>query len=196
MSGFKFDEEKHLYSYNGIDVPGITYLLEKYDLTGYSDIPPHILEPARILGSVVHKTTELFDNGTLKWSTVDPIVMPYIEAWINFRTTTSFKPVSIEPRLYSAKYGFAGTPDRAGELNGKMSAVEIKTTKDYHRAMGVQTSAQKILLDENFGLNIKKRYVIVLKENGTWYPENCKDYRDESVFLSCLAIEKWKRNGR
>lgn len=192
----QFDEEKHQYSDGGIIIPSVTYLLEKYNMTDYGDVLPHILEHGRQLGSVVHRVTELHDKRTLDYSTIDPEALVYLPAWVNFLKVSALEITHIEPRLYSKAYGFAGTPDRIGVLKGKTCVIDIKTPKAFHRATGPQTAGYKILAREVLGIRIQKRYGVLLSNNGIFRIFPCDSNLDESAFLACLTLERWINNGK
>ena len=191
-----FKADPHEYRYKGAKVPHITGLLTKYGLTDYDAVPPHILEEAKILGSIVHRVTELYDKNTLDFATIRPDALPFLTAWIRFLRESEFEITHIEPRLYSHRYGFAGTPDRIGIHKGKKTIIEIKTPKTWHRATGPQTAGQAILIREQLGIKIQKRYAIKLSEDGSFKVYPCTDRLDEPVFLASITLEKWEKNGR
>jgi len=61
------------------------------------------------------------------------VIFPYLEAWRKFRKESGFVPEQIEPPMMSTAYKYAGTPDRIGELPGriKRAAVELHDDGTY-----------------------------------------------------------------
>lgn len=109
-----FDPGPHVYRWDGRVVPSVTEILEEAGVIDYSFIPRDTREMALERGRLVHLATHYDDEGTLDESTIDPILMPYVEAWRTFRRETGFTPFEIEKRGYNDKQRFAGTIDRIG----------------------------------------------------------------------------------
>lgn len=113
-----FDAEPHVYRWDGQVVPSVTQILEEAGIIDYSYIPRDTREMALERGRLVHLATHYDDEGTLDEVTIDPILMPYVEAWRAFRANTAFTPSEIEKRGYNDKQRFAGTLDRIGTFPG------------------------------------------------------------------------------
>lgn len=72
----------------------------------------HAIEMKREIGTAVHQAAHFYDDNDLVWSSVDPAVVPYLEAWTAFRQAYShLRPATRERIVYSAAYRFVGTLD-------------------------------------------------------------------------------------
>ena len=67
----------------------------------------------------MHEATQFDDEGDLDGSTLEPELLPYVEAWRKFRRECHLVIALIEQPIHSPKYRYAGTPDRFGWLNGR-----------------------------------------------------------------------------
>jgi hypothetical protein len=177
-------DDTHTYTVDGQEYPSVTQILKDcglIDITWYTD------ETAQ-RGTFVHECLQLIDQGT-------PSVLldygedigGYINAYLQFKKDALYKILQIEKPLYSSEYGFAGTPDRICELNGKYSIIDIKTgqKQDWHR---LQLSGYKLLLGESKPL----LYGLYLKNTGKYKLEPYKDSEYRNVFYSALTVYNWK----
>ncbi len=75
-------------------------------------------EAGRWRGSAVHLACWYDDQNDLNESTLDPQLRGYLDAYRKFKVQAGFVPTDIETPLYNDLLGYAGTPDRIGELEG------------------------------------------------------------------------------
>lgn len=109
-----FNAETHTYYVDGLKIPGVTSILKGAGLIDFSMVPTDILERAFKFGTAVHLATELDDRDNLDIVSLDAPLLPYILAWRKFKQDMGCKILSIEERVYSAKYRYCGTLDRRG----------------------------------------------------------------------------------
>src|SRR5215831_2246736 len=126
MSSLEFDEEVHRYYLGGVQVPGVTSILEGAGLIDYS-----FLGDRRELylerGRKVHKATHEDDDQDLSEGWSDEI-LGYLEGWRAFRCDFGFVPRLIEHRVCSPAHGYAGTLDRVGRIrDGTELIVDLKS---------------------------------------------------------------------
>lgn len=191
-----FDEAEHIYLVNGEEVPSVTDILSPLH-RGYAKVNTSVLEYARRRGTAVHEALEIYDlGGELE---VLPETAPYIQAYLDFCNV--YRPVwtEIEQIVYSGTYGFIGTLDRAGCLNGtERAVVDLKTsqpTKEALVSVCIQTTAYALAYDfDNY--NALQRYGIFLKSDGTYRLVDCKEYETKydidsyAVLMQLLNLRK------
>ena len=105
-----FDDETHTYFYKGADLPSVTQILSAegfIDTRFYDDW-------SRDRGKQIHKATHYDDLGELDEDTLDPVIVPYLQAWRKFKTESGFVSNLIETPVINTLFGYAGTPDRMG----------------------------------------------------------------------------------
>lgn len=106
--------------------------------------------------------------------------------------------ISAERKIYSDKYGYAGTLDLEALVDGKRTIIDFKTSNAIYDEYFIQASAYLMALEEE----TQKPYdggVIILRlpKSQTDNLEAKKITREEAndfidVFLSCLRIYQWK----
>lgn len=187
----QFDAESHSYTIGQERLPSVTQVLDM--ISDLDSIPKHKLKYAAERGDAVHFGCELHDRDQLDWDTVDPELVPYIEAWIKFRRQTGFVPDKIEHRMFHPILRFAGTLDRTGILYDKPTVLDIKAVVKTYPTTGPQVAAYEALLKatEPDGPKTYERYAVQLCKDGTYRLHHYEDRADYSVFISALTLWKW-----
>ncbi|HOD97842.1 MAG TPA: hypothetical protein PLT63_03610 [Syntrophales bacterium] len=119
----EFESDGHRYG-NGLE--SVTQILKAEQLidTRFYD------DWSRDRGSMIHLATHYDDMGELDEETLDPVIRPYLEAWRKFRKESGFVPEVIEVPMMSINYRYAGTPDRIGQLPGKIKRAAVELHDD------------------------------------------------------------------
>lgn len=188
MKGLVFHPVSHTYTLDGRRVPSVTQVLKPLHCLDH--IPPAVLERKARLGTAVHRACELHLLGTLDESTVSPEVAPYFMQFLRFLDESGFEPALTERQVVSRRYGYAGTLDLWGYLNGRTALPDIKTTFAVAPICGLQTAAYAYALEEETGLETEDRFVLRLTPE-TYRLELMSDPQDLNVFLSQLNVFKW-----
>ena len=188
-----FDARTHTYRYGGKVVPGVTSLLD--ELHSFAGVPWEVLEAARHRGSDVHLACQLYDENDLDEDRLQARqlgVFGYLTGWKKFLHDCQPNWVAIEEPVFHEGQGYAGTPDRFGELVYKgrrlpMAQVDIKTAVASHPIWGVQTAAY----NEASGYRAP-RFTCQLAPDGTYRLIEWTDPADWPIFLSLLNVHHWK----
>lgn len=189
MSTLTFNEARHEYHLNGRRLPSVTQTLSP--LIDYSSVPAAILQRAQQLGTAVHLLTELYDLDDLDMDSLSEELMPYLTAWIRFRSETGFVPDLIEQRFHHPALGFAGTLDRTGLINGRAAVVDVKKMLTLGPVVGVQLAAYQELCRVN-GHPVVDRYGLGLRKDGTYRFVPFNDKSDWPTFLALLTLRNFK----
>lgn len=145
-----FDPLVHEYRRpDGLRVPSVTEILSAVGvstdfeaLRASSDRIAQAIDLKRDIGTALHADAHAFDDHDLDWSTVDPRVLPYLEAWVTFRANTGLQPTTRERRVYNALHGYAGTLDGIFDKpGGGRVLVDIKTGDPEDSGCAFQTAA-------------------------------------------------------
>ena len=158
-----FDPAIHAYSIYGIRVPSVTQCLKA---CGF--IEERGDEYAMKRGEYVHEATALDDAGKLDESSLDPVILPYVQAWRRFRKDSGFLPLKIECRVGHPVYRYAGTLDRIGEMpDDGQWVLDIKTGSpaDWHP---LQTALYAVAAEYMDGDVTLKRAAVYLRDNGSY----------------------------
>ncbi len=186
-----FDPATHTYWHGSVKVPSVTRILSP--LTDLSAIPPAILAYAADRGTAVHYGCELYDTDDLDWDSLTDELVPYIEAWAEFRAVTGFKPQRIESRVFHPGLFYAGTLDRTGVIDGELAVVDIKTSKTVYPTVGMQLAAyaEALHASEPQAPKHTARYAVQLKDDGTWSLHPCTDKSDWPTFVALRTVVGW-----
>ncbi len=187
----EFEESTHTYRANGVLVPSVTTCLSK--LHDFGLVSKDILEAACQRGSYVHTLTEYHDQNDLDSESIG-IYAGYLDAWIQFCDDHKAKWEGIEVRGYSERYGYAGTWDRNGLLNGSKFIVDVKTSIAPHPVWGLQTSAYRQLKAETDpSWMLARRATVQLRPDGTYKFIEWTDPTDWTTFLSLINLINWSQ---
>jgi hypothetical protein len=206
-SRLDFEPQTHTYRVDGHIVPSVTQLLDDAGLTpDYSVVPPRVREHARARGIHVDACCDLLDQDDLDWASVHPEAVPYVESWARFCAAEGYAPVCGQVPLYHPRYGYAGTADSIGTLNGSWVVVERKATTKMAATYGLQTAgyAQPGLWVappgggrlEPAAWPAPARLGVQLKRDGSYLVVPYDDAEDLSAFLGVVALFRWRALSR
>lgn len=202
-SAIVFDAVRHLYTHtDGRRVPGVTTVLKDAgastdfdELAARSARLAHILEDKRQLGTVLHADCHAYDDEDLDWTTVEPIVRPYLEAWVLFRAHSGLRPLTRERRVFHPVHWYAGTLDGIFEApDGRRILIDIKTGDPVHAAAHLQTAAYEAAylvdhpgeqIDERWAVQLTPRHAVPYR--ATNYSARWGAWHDFDDFCSYLA---------
>jgi len=196
---FTFDEQLHRYTdEHGIILPSVTQVLKDNGFINFDGVPFHILEHKRQLGTLVHKVTELYDQGeSLEEFEIPDEIMPYCEGWINFRCDSGFQPTLIEHQIIGEISGmrYGMKLDVEGWLNNEHYIIEKKCGANESPVWGLQTAGYDL---GRHGRPTARRAAVQL---GPQFPRGYKlfpytERTDYQIWGAALAQTIWKQNHR
>lgn len=183
-----FDRDAHIYRLNGRIVPSVTGVLRRYE--DWSMVPPNVLEAARIFGSHVHQACDLFNRDALDWASLDPEIVPYVEAWKKFLDESGAVVIASEQPVAHEQLGYAGTPDVVLAWDNFVVIPDIKATAIVPRTVGVQTAGYAKAYQSMHGGREPGRRCIHLQA-GQYRVHARKSPVDWSLFVSALNWHKF-----
>lgn len=166
MTNLVFDEDRHIYTYNGHIFPSVTEIcapLQSFDVN------PAVLQQAQRRGTQVHEYTQLIDYGIEPDELeVEPELAGYVIAYMRF--LRDYKPQweMIEQPLVSTAERYAGTLDRFGVIDGKPWLVDIKTTAQPKRPTLISWACQLEGYQRMLECYVYGRTDLQLKKDGTY----------------------------
>jgi hypothetical protein len=88
-----------------------------------------------------------------------------VRSFLNWEAENHVQWLASERKIYSLKYGFAGTMDALAIVNGVMAVIDFKTSNHLHRlSYGMQTAAYQAAQMEELGLDIQERWILRLSK--------------------------------
>jgi hypothetical protein len=169
----EFDNINHRYKLDGIQVPSVTQILKSAGLTpDFSAIDPLVLQEKARLGTEVHELTQIVDVTGALPEVCTAQALPYLQAYLQFKTDFAFTPWEIELQVASRVFGYAGTLDRLGAINGTLDPyiIDVKTSEDCPYYHGPQLAGYAIGYSEysEIPLGTLRRAVVQLKPDGKY----------------------------
>jgi len=208
MTDIICDEDHRYWIENGtVEVPGVTNINQVMGISDFSQVPEQLLERSIKYGRAVHDLTQYYDRQTLNLKALDQQLLPILGQWQKFLKDYEIKllPGWIEKVSYCQKWRYGFTPDRLAKMNNKIILIDIKTGAP-SRATQIQTAAYRLGIEEETGDKINERWVIYLgadkykidpldinKKTGVYDRQIYIQHK--SIFLSCLNIYNYKKNG-
>jgi hypothetical protein len=172
-----FIEDGHIYRDEaGRELPSVTTILKEVGL-----IESHGTEWHMDRGSAVHRTIELHEKGTLDESVLDPVLRPYLQAWMDCKAKTGLQVEEMERVVAHPVYRYAGRVDGIGTLGGKTALSDIKTGA-FQRWWILQSAAYNLIT------KCARQISIELRDDGTWGMTEHKDKTAAGKFLACLTV--------
>lgn len=200
------DEASHVYTHrDGHRPPSVTQVLGQVKpwLGMFDRVSTSALEHARQRGSQVHRATHYLDEGDLDWDTVDPVIVPYLQAWERFKREKRFLPILMETLVYHPTYGYAGTFDRIGTADcGDGTApcmVDIKTGDGSMAGpqLAAYVEAWRAMQGDAFpGAVPRHRWTVQLHDTGRYSITEHKSREDFKVFLAALQLFNYNRSAK
>lgn len=189
----EFDPVDHRYSVNGATVPSVTQVIGA-SVDNYSFIDPGILEHKAWIGTGVAECLEIYNRDGSFPSDVHDDIAIYLPGYEKFRAVANWEPEFVELPLYSQKYGFAGTLDEAGLLEGERAIIDTKTVVTVFPSVGLQVEGYKKLVTDELDAKYADadRYALQLDTKGGFKLVPFTDRGDWGIFLSMLQVFKWK----
>lgn len=186
-AALQFDPVAHTYEAAGKLLPSVTRILGI--LNDWTGIPPAVLEAAREFGANLHAAIDLYNRDELDESSVDPALVPCLNAWKTFLSDSGAVVIASEHPVYHAKYGYAGKPDVVLEWKNRIVLPDLKSTHAVPHTVGPQTAAYAEAWWYMNGARGRRpeRYCIHLKD-GKYALHKRDDPADWSMFLSCLNV--------
>lgn len=186
-----FVEDKHLYLVDGIPQVSVTQVIEAIGMIRKAS-DWHMER-----GSHIHKMIELYVNDNLDETTLDPQLVPRLDAYKQFEKASGFKVDGTEIPLSHPIWKYCGKPDIWGTFKDKNGLYLIDIKSGQHEEWHlIQIAAYAELLSVN-NIQINGAYNLYLKDAGDCKlePYNRTQLRQGlSVFLSAVTILNWKGN--
>lgn len=181
-----FDEAAHRYTVNGRTIPSVTQIISAVGLYEFDFVSRETLRIAAERGRIVHTYIEWYERGVLDFDSLDPELEGYLRSYILCKRHHSIPdPDQIEQRVYSDRYGYAGTLDqRFGDW------INDHKTGSRDPVHGIQLSAYWLAEHPNLNEKPERLTCGYYSNNGQF---ELVDYPYEPlVWLSILAEYKWR----
>ena len=186
MNELEFDEGKHIYTLNGVQLPSVTSVIN-FGGNDYKGIAEDVLKKAADRGTVIHSAIETWIDCEMD-TIVNEEHRGYFDAFLAWYKSKNIDPFATEQKVYHKILKYAGTIDLIAMVDGELVIVDYKTsatiTNELEGSYRMQLEAYRQAL-KTHGVNIEKAIILHLKSDGTyreivtgpdpdrWYKFNC-----------------------
>ena len=148
----EFEEQQHIYTLRGMELPSVTKIMQPLSSFIYSGVDARTLNAAADKGTIVHNACENF----IKFGIVDISAgySGYMDAFLKWHEDYSPEILASETRLYHKVMRYAGTADMVAIVDGALTLIDIKSTYK--------------LEEKTDGLEIQAKQILHLKKDGTY----------------------------
>ena len=185
-----FEEKRHAYTLNGIEIPSVTTVMKPLSESYYGSIDKGTLDNAASRGTIVHQAIEnylLFDI-----TDIPPEHAGYLDAFVSWWGKASPQLVGTESRVYHKALRYAGTVDLSCVIEGVFTCIDIKTSSQVAEMLTrVQLEAYSRAFASH-GVNYEQKTVLHLKKDGSHKTIDYKtDVEAFEVFGSLLTVHNY-----
>lgn len=187
-----FNAADHTYTLNGVSVPSVsTIIMPAYD---FRFVSAEAMAKASKHGTMVHKTVELFERGTLNLDTLHPFLSDHLKQWQKFKNECQFTYLRGEQLVASERHQYCGTYDCDGLLGDSELLLDLKTGQKYPphalQTAGYKTAAIEMgLLPPDI-----RRGSLYLSRDSYELSFHTKDTQDVPAFLGLRTFRRWKED--
>jgi hypothetical protein len=156
------------------------------------------LKDASDIGTAVHDYLERYLTAGINKEKLPPMpvnqnIKAGIKAVLEWAKENNVRFLASERKIYSKKYGYAGTLDALAEVNGKLAIVDFKTSNGIYEDYFLQTAAYARAVEEEDGKKIEECWILRIPKDGSEFA-TAKDEMVEMNFRSFLGcLENYKR---
>ena len=207
MPELELEIESHIYTLNGVKIPGCTQVLAAMNCTpGFNWLTPEQLAFYRSRGHAVHSCVEYSIRGTLDRRSVDPEVKGYLIGWERAVNDLGIEVLQhngtpfVETILSHPRYKYGVKPDVAAFVRAYKDSgpIEIKATSQHSAATALQLGAQAIAIRHvmpkigNLRLGLR-----LLPEQPYYHAKPYTDWRhDEAMWLNMFFSYLWLQKNK
>ena len=182
-----YEEENHIYTLDGIQIPSVTQICQVLSCYIYKDSDPDkkkLTEEAMRKGTAVHDACEQMDKGETIELYTDDEKVPYLTAYSAFLDEHSVEWIDIEKIVYNEEKGYAGRLDRFGIVDGNECFIDIKTTQSISKQVRTLYECQLTMYADAENKLDKDIMILQLKKDGTYKLIKCNtdiDFADKVI---------------
>jgi len=203
-----YDDEKHAYFWNGAPVVSVTQAINEWILV--DDMYVNRFDPKKRIaksamqqgadrGNAIHRACDIILTSELDWDALDPSMVHPLREFQRCVKEQGLQFASLGFKLYSKKYGYAGTMDPLFMVkkNTHWHPCIIDIKSGGHDLVGPQTAAYEQLYREWAGTKgVVSRACIYLPAEGPHKFIPLTNRNDWRFFQSCLDQRNYFNSGR
>lgn len=216
-----FDEARHMYSWQGKPIAGVTSILARLNKPALvawaaNQAADHILKnwvdgcdleklckeakgahrrlskDAADVGSEVHAYAEAMLTG-VQPPQHSQLAVPGCRAFDEWACSHNVEPIACERIIFSREDWYCGTADLFGYVDGRLTVGDFKTSSGVYPEMLLQTAAYIRAIEEETGERVEQRIIIRLDKKTGKFEAHTFPYseRDVQCFRLMVQVDKF-----
>lgn len=187
-----FEESSHRYMLGDRELPSVTRILADQGVSNFTG--PWFDDSAKARGRAVHLAIALDNEGDLDEDALDPVIVPYLEAWRRFKAESGAVIEHWERPVCDPELGYAGTFDVIVQLRGMSRRTVLDIKQALYPSAGPQVAAYLRCARALYPAStLFNRAALVIPGDGSYCLKPLTDPADELVFLSALRLYHFRR---
>lgn len=123
-----FEEERHLYYLNGLEVPSVTTLMKPLSSDFYSTVDPEVLNKAAKRGTAIHNAVENYAKFGIE--DIPPVYAGYFAGFREWWDSRKPEVLATETKVYHKILRYAGTVDLLCIIDGRVTLVDYEQGRE------------------------------------------------------------------
>ena len=159
-----FENEKHIYKYNGFVIPSVSTLMEPLKNALYKNVSECTLNVAAEKGSTVHNAIENWIKFGIE--DIPTEYSGYFDGFKEWWEENDPQVVGSEIRVYHKLLLYGGTIDLLSYINGELTLTDFKTTyavSDMNCKVQLEAYAQALA---SHGVKVQRKQILHLPKDG------------------------------
>ena len=162
----EFEERKHIYLLDGVQIPSVTQLMKPLSDKVYGPVDIQTLENAARKGTIVHNAIDNYLEFEIE--DIPEEHRGYFDAFLEWFENENPEVIATERKVYHKALRYAGTCDLLCMINGKLTLVDYKTSA------AIQQMLYPIQLEgyakawETHGIKVEDKIILHLKKDGKY----------------------------
>ena len=142
------------------------------------------------IGTLIHQWIEKWIKGEEPATPVNEVMKKATDSFLEWVDEFKIEFLHSERKVYSKKYGYAGTCDFVAKVHNETIVGDIKTSSGIYPEMHFQTAAYQQALQEEFpDMKFEANVIIRCGKDGTFEISETEDFdKNIKAFLGALAI--------
>lgn len=185
-----FEEKRHIYRLNGIEVPSVTTLMKPLSEDFYSTVDPDVLAKAAHRGTAVHNAIENYIG--LGVEDIEPAYVGYMAGFLAWWHRMKPEALGTECRVYHKILRYAGTSDLICLINGRMTLVDYKTSAQVNSKLCAVQLEGYGRAWESHGIKIDDRLILHLQRDGQYQEVSfARSSKHWSVLSALMTVRNY-----
>lgn len=188
MPNLAFDPDRHVYTVDGREVPGVTSILRSVGLIDTE----WVSDEGLIRGTYVHQAIQFDNEGDLDESTLAPEIRLKVEAYRKWKNEMRVEVLGCELHVFHPHLYYCGTMDLHARVQGAPYIIDLKsgTPQRWHR---LQTAAYALAHQAQKGPKAERlpRAALYLQDGDYRWTPHPHPF-DYDGWKAALTLRNWK----